>query len=243
MGALSRHMLPLALAAVVAQGQRAEPNRIIRVVDPSGRPLVGIDVHWRGAPGHTKTDSEGLFFPHKNGRFLIGGIRHRPALVEMTPENPEIEVRLEPAGTGETPLPACGRRQRKKWTGTFVMTPVPGGRSETTCGDHGCVTTQQHPTGGDFRAGIDSVPPSISLLPPDSWLRDADFVELRSWRVQGGRGYFVVDLTGRAADGSRWRWASSVFDIASYHGASERAAKHFDRSIDRMCYREPKQHR
>ena len=207
------------------------------VKSTAGQPLAQVlIIYGRSLNEITETDARGSFSIQHFGRvisFRRAGFRPVTKIVDSSTAT--LDVTLEDAAATEWLIPPCsGVKAGGKRVGYSLRLPVPKGATlrKGRDIDYTSFSIGYGPAEGRvWLSGIEG--PMASLgVPAEEWLLKATEFAERSYRSADAVG---VDMRGRLADGTYWRYVGRLGESVSYGGASQEAAAFFDKILDGVC--------
>lgn len=206
----------------------------------SGEALAGVVVMSR-CRGVAETDAAGSFKLREPsfadcGRvvaFWAEGFVPQVKVVDASAES--VDVILEESAARARAVVTCNdARAEGRRLGWLLRVPVASGASvKQIRGGHGSgyrirVRGERRKVelggyGGQYAHGY----------PDDDLILNATEYTVRPWKSGGEEG---VDFSGRAADGTRWRYFAVMGEGVGYRGRSDEEARLLDLMIDGACY-------
>ena len=203
-------------------------------------------VHVIGLACKSKNDDRASVITGTDGSFTIGSScgmiffrdeRIRPTDLKVPNDGKPLEITLEPSGASEWVLPKCATRQQDRADVLYspiLLLPLPRhAKLGSDRGDDDSLTYLYYRGTRSQKLVIHSCFGCGG--PPAELLAKSQEITARSvtfWDIPA----VAIDVKGRAADGSLWRWISAGPKLTiSYEGAAAEAARFFDSLINKAC--------
>lgn len=210
------------------------------VKSASGQPLAQVFIFYgRSLNDIAESDSNGSFtLPHFGRVISFRRAGFRPLTKIVAPSTTKLDVILEDSAATEWLIPSCSNvKDAGKRVGYSLRLPVPKGVIARKGNDIDYSSFSIGYGAKENRVWLSGIEgPMASLgVPPEDWILNAQEFTERSYKSGKAEG---VDMRGRLADGTYWRYVGRLGESIEYNNLSREAAAFFDKIIDSACMRQ-----